>query len=227
MKIGMLNRRSTTSIILWLLRLSAPRQANSFWHEVYRPWIQDGDGSLLEQRVGTWCKRWKMASDRCVCASKLLFYAFDSYWRDYMMNQTVSREEARFIAAINDIQRQHFRWAIWAVVLGESHTRIAASPGELFDRRGPKPGDKLWGKVTPKAVRTAVRKLLERAGLPALDPGLPGRPRRGADVKGPGNEQIFVSQRELELGECPEFLGSMYVSQDISGVPIIYDNICI
>lgn len=79
MKILELNTWTTADVILYLIRLHAPRHTKSFWEEVYLPCLRDGDGSLMQQRVGGWCRRWKIGLDRRSCASKLLFYAFDSY----------------------------------------------------------------------------------------------------------------------------------------------------
>ena len=100
MKILELKTWTSADVILWLIRLHAPRHTKSFWDEVYLPCLRDGDGSLMQQRVGGWCRRWKIGLDRRSCASKLLFYAFDSYWKGCVLHQTLSPEEARFIAGM-------------------------------------------------------------------------------------------------------------------------------
>src|ERR1035437_9537735 len=158
MKILELNTWTTADVILYLIRLYAPRHTKSFWEEVYLPCIRDGDGSLMQQRAGGWCRRWKIGLDRRSCASKLLFYAFDSYWKECVLHHMLSPEEARFIAGIQGVQMHHFRWAIQLVLGGQRTTGIAASPGPMFGRRGKKPED--YKKVSPKAVRLAVRYVL-------------------------------------------------------------------
>ena len=52
MKILELKTWTTADVILWLIRLYAPRHTKSFWDEVYLPCLRDGDGSLMQQRVG-------------------------------------------------------------------------------------------------------------------------------------------------------------------------------
>ena len=213
MKILELNTWTTADVILYLIRLHAPRHTKSFWEEVYLPCIHDGDGALVQQRVGVWCKRWKIGSDRRSCASRLLFCAFNSYWRECILHQMLGPEEARFIAGMQGVQMHHFRWAIQLVLAGQRTTGIASSPGPMFGRRGKKPED--YKKVSPKAVRLAVRYVLTRAGLPPLGVRLPGRPRKVADRNGPSGEEAFASQRELEIGENPRCLKSIYLRLDL------------
>jgi hypothetical protein len=209
MKILELKTWTSADVILWLIRLHAPRHTKSFWDEVYLPCLRDGDGSLMQQRVGGWCRRWKIGLDRRSCASKLLFYAFDSYWKECVLHQTLSPEEARFIAGMQGVQMHHFRWAIQRVLAGQRTTGTAASPGPMFGRRGKMPED--YKRVSPKAVRLAVRHVLTRAGLPPLGKRLPGRPKKVANGNGSSSEEAFASQRELEMGESQRFLKSIYL----------------
>jgi hypothetical protein len=213
MEILKLNTWTTADVILWLIRLYAPRHTKSFWDEVYLPCFRDGDGSLVQQRVEVWCRRWKIGSDRRSCASRLLFCAFNSYWRECVVHQLLRPDEARFIAGIQGNQMHHFRWAIRLVLAGRSTAGIAASPGPMFGRRGKMPED--YKKVSPKAVRLAVRRVLARAGLPPLGIRLPGRPRKVADGNGSSGEEVFASQFKLEIGESRRCLESLYLRLDL------------
>jgi len=222
MKIGKLNTETTTDIILWLIRLYARGPTIGFWRDVYLPYLQDGDGSLLDQRLETWCKRWKIGPDRSACASRLMFYAFDSFWREFIRHEALSLEEVRFRAAFEAAYLHHVRWTIWSSLRGRPDTRTAAAPGLVFGRRGQHfddnpdtEGGEMEGPVTSKAVRSAVVNLADRSGLPLPRPRLSGRPRKNAEGKGGGGEQGFVRCRELESGESPDFLRSVNVQLDL------------
>jgi len=107
MQIGKLTTWTATDTFSFLL-LHAPRQTRTFWYDVYVPTLDDRDGAQLEQRVGAWCGRWKIGSDRRCCASKLLIYACDAYWRECATHQALSPEEARFLAAVHNSQMHYF-----------------------------------------------------------------------------------------------------------------------
>jgi hypothetical protein len=213
MKILELNTWTTADVILWLIRLHAPRHIKSFWDEVYLPYLRDGEGSLVQQRAGIWCRRWEIGSDRRFCASKLLFRAFNSYWKECVLHQMLTPAEARFIKGIQGVQMHHFRWAIRLVLAGRSTAGIAASPGPMFGRRGKMPED--YKKVSPKAVRLGVRRVLTRAGLPPLGKRLPGRPKKVAAGNGSSSEEALASPRELEIGESRRCLKSIYLRLDL------------
>jgi len=188
----------TKEIIRRLYRY-APREADGFLKDVYIPWSRDH--SLLKERLDSWCRRWKIASSWGCCAGKLLLYAFDSYTRVCISNQALSQGEARFVAAISASKVHHFRWAIQCMIAGRSNTYVSANPGPMFGRRGRKPES--YTKVSPKAVRVAVRRLLTNAGLGTPRPRLRGRPRKSTDRNGVGGEQGFINQLEREAERSP------------------------
>ncbi len=209
MKIGELNTWTPTLSILLFTRLHAPRQTRSFWFDVYLPCLRDTSVVMLKQRAGLWCERWKIGPDRSSCASKLLFYVFDAYWRECELHQALSPRLVRFVGAIQLAQMHHFRWTIRSVISGQQVAGIAACPGPIAGRRGPRPGDCDYRRVTQKAVRLAVWNLLARAGLPPLGARSPGRPKEHANRPMGVCEQL-LSQREPQEGQSPRQLTFLY-----------------
>jgi hypothetical protein len=210
-KIGKLGTWTTTDVILYLLRFHAPGQTIGYWQNVYLPCLRDGSGLLLERRMEQWCRRWKIGPDRSASASKLMFFAFDSYWRECVLERELTPEESRFKEAIEADQLHHFRWIIWVAILGKPYTGSAANPGPMSGRRGRKPEGGEETRVDPKAVRMAVRHLFDRAGLPPVGPRLPGRPRKEVELNGCAGKDAFVKWCKIERVESPRNLRSIYL----------------